>query len=582
MRLFGRNVLLRKKPVLMIFALGIGVTACGSKSEHQALSPSRATIGTSGLGGPQDFLTGLAGGDKGNGGDAVVCFSDSTVQEQVRLELFRNQAGGTNSNPFAKPETMRVVSSVELLDLYEYKLPNGFPPKRREVMKVDGTFQETVPAIFSRLEKKSAFATTLRDVYKTIPLNHWHASPGVVEINDSSQAFLLPSECLLIQVAARISDQVYYDEHLWNKMDELNHTALVLHELIYKIAVDHGDNNSQKARQIVGLAMSKDEFEQFDAYQVYKKLAPLGSFFSNWNIEGNQVQVQRVVSESDQTGIPNRLIVTPAAITIRGTLWNLRTDDRSQPNIETDHSGHLTRIYGAPQNSKIIKFAVPGFITFENGQITKLIFGQDQTVEVEINGRKWNSVNSASIINEKLRQIVGTTLISNNMGRITTSGNTTLDESGQAILWAEYGTFPFGKKIQVNSTDLKFDKDGQLIQAKNVQCTDTPCNHASDEVELSNGMFFYTNKDDFEFYPNGEVARIEFAATTNSSFWFGSVRPEMWFHNVVTVELEPGLKFKRAKFDANGIVHQGTEPRDLRVPNKWVRLSDNGQVIIED
>jgi len=230
------------------------VISCGKsavKSEKNSLENPKSLFDSSGE------ITNFTpqGDEKGNGGDAVVCFGDTTTRALFATSFQDYIAGRDSRNPL---DDRRFKYSVQLLDLYEYTLPVGLPAKSRAPIKLEGDLMERFEKINARLALKSGLADELSKNHQMIPLKSWRAADGVVEINDSYEAVVLKPDCLLMQVAVRQGSVVYYNRRLVEQMDTDNQFALYLHELVYKVASDFKIRNSIGARKVVGLLLSNE------------------------------------------------------------------------------------------------------------------------------------------------------------------------------------------------------------------------------------------------------------------------------------------------------------------------------------
>jgi hypothetical protein len=217
------------------------------------------------------------GDDKGNGGDAVVCFSDDDTYNRVKNILINNKRSSQALNPFEDETNMSAVSSIQMLDFYEYQLPAGFPPIQHKILPIQESFVSFINNKITEMSSKSGLADELKKQLASIPLNRWRAAPGVVEIDDSDSAVTLPNGCLLVQMAVRKSEQVYYDKFLFTKLDETNRAGLVFHELIYKFSVENGATNSRHSREVVGLLMG-DEWTPLLPIEIHQQLRKIGRF----------------------------------------------------------------------------------------------------------------------------------------------------------------------------------------------------------------------------------------------------------------------------------------------------------------
>ncbi len=174
-------------------------------------------------------LWAFAGGSVGNGGDGIVCRS------------------GT------KPE-------VETLDLYEARTMRGITA---ELGGPQLSWRDKLDIALTRLEKIDHFrAAHYQDRLNTF-LSEASFIPGIklIDIPDSQQV-ILPSQCTIEQVAIQKPPQfpgdAYYvvNKDLWDLMSTDNQAALVLHEIVYREAIEFGHQNSISARYFNSLVLS--------------------------------------------------------------------------------------------------------------------------------------------------------------------------------------------------------------------------------------------------------------------------------------------------------------------------------------
>ena len=351
----------------VFFTLGfIGIFACashhpgpGPDSDAQKSGDGTGSTGTPfGVPGTDDAPTYSAVGDeKGNGGDAVVCFDNDSVRSDVKAKILANRGNQNPVNPFADADVLDHVASVQILDLYEYLLPSGMPPRVKPVQAITKDPPEALEDILARVAPKSRLADRLRETLATMPFDHWRASPGVIDIDDSAQAITLPGSCLLVQIAVRQETFVFYDSHLFSKLDKLGQLTLVLHELTYKLfkASNSGADNSRPARVAVGLMISKDEWEQTSAYELHQELLELANFAFPTDVKGTEVWVSTVAGVGPNDMPLKFDVEAPTEIVIGGNRYVVvKADGRSDKTaIERLADGTLVRLIGRPRDGDL-------------------------------------------------------------------------------------------------------------------------------------------------------------------------------------------------------------------------------------
>lgn len=236
----------------------------------------------------------LMGGDRvGNGGDVVVC-----------------------------------GKKIELLDLYEARI-SGY-----EITKPLGnTYQEMLKNLIQknlqpiqpqRAAKYLKFLETFGQEAQFLP---------GIRLNDVDDAGMvaIPTGCILKQIAIQLSDderpagkkRYTVSLDLWNKLDEFNKMSLVLHEIIYREAIEHKSSNSMVVRATVGevlknkldldtfLSLAADlsdaiEYKNY-TWKVCELCKPVMTIFTN---EYNE-QVIKFEDSSLELEIDGRMTSTP-------------------------------------------------------------------------------------------------------------------------------------------------------------------------------------------------------------------------------------------------------------------------------
>lgn len=180
-------------------------------------------------------LSALASGDRGNGGDAMVC---------------RDSKGE--------------IISAEVLDLYEGRVIRSISydedqnanfremvTERLELLgRFDSPLMEKIKAVASGLVRNA------RNYESTGNLrveNVLFSNQLLEDVPDSGH-LTFDKGCKVEQLAIRTKKEFSEDpdfiiqKDIWAKLSQLNKSALILHEAIYKVFAERGDTNSKKAR----------------------------------------------------------------------------------------------------------------------------------------------------------------------------------------------------------------------------------------------------------------------------------------------------------------------------------------------
>lgn len=435
------------------------------------------------------------GHDKGNGGDVVICFKTTKAKEALKTMATTNQ-----SNPFSSPEAWKDVETLSLLDLIEFTLPSGLPPKRKLLLPIDKPYLEALDDVLDRAAPKSGFATAIREELKRMPLNHWKKVGGVFSIDDSKQAFFLPERCLLAQVAVRQDDHVYYDGFIFEKLSERNKLALLLHETIYAIS---GHSDSVETRKAVGLILSKDEWNELSALDIHNRLSGIGNF-SVPTIDGkSSIKFEQQGNE------------------LKGHF--------SSPTLY-DFGKFKTLVHSATASTK--EQFLDGKFTSLAGQLIEPINSAEHVLSIQLDTeqkivsfKKWtdNSVSltykditialfsSASLEHDHIR-ISGESAHESIYGKIR-SDAMTIDLTANQVQWTHIKSQIIEdekSQLCVHGT-AKFDSSGQLAYISNVSLYQWSCQNNHDDksfIQLANAKYMLNNTQVW-FYPNGDFKKIE-------------------------------------------------------------------------
>ncbi len=211
-------------------------------------------------------------GTEMHGGDSVVCFQNLAQKQKVEAVLRQNkmaaQMGYIRQDPFTDIDMNAVT--VETLDVFETRQSTSPGREFIEVINPVESVKERIKVLNTKIVSlASILETSLTGFYAP---SKWLASTtGIVEIDDSHELINYTKSCIPVQIAVQTDTRVYYDGRLYAKLDEVNKTALILHELMYSWAKNHS-SNSFNVRKYVGLLMLK-EFESYDAKEIKKEMS---------------------------------------------------------------------------------------------------------------------------------------------------------------------------------------------------------------------------------------------------------------------------------------------------------------------
>jgi len=158
-----------------------------------------------------------AGGVDGGGGKSVVC---------------RNAEG--------------VITSAELLDLYEGSTMYGLNIKKSTTPYAEQVESALLVLPASSRALTEAYAHIVRDKMTVLPVG-----TEIAPVDDSLEV-VTPKNCRPEQLARFYSqDKILVNGEIWERLDETNRAALILHEAVYANNRFAGATDSRRSRHIV-------------------------------------------------------------------------------------------------------------------------------------------------------------------------------------------------------------------------------------------------------------------------------------------------------------------------------------------
>lgn len=163
--------------------------------------------------------------------------------------------------------------NIELLDIYEAKLNNiklrSF--KNSEHIKM---LEELLKTLFKDINPKKS--DVYLEFYKNMP-QELRMIPNI-HLNDVDDAGVvaIPAGCSLEQIVIQLAEddipsdgfRYTFNKDLWDKLDEYNKMALLLHELVYRDAIENKRVGGMVVRSIIGQLLNSniDLLKYFTSY----------------------------------------------------------------------------------------------------------------------------------------------------------------------------------------------------------------------------------------------------------------------------------------------------------------------------
>lgn len=159
--------------------------------------------------------------------------------------------GGGGKGVVCRDDNNQIISA-ELLDLYEGRVQYGISvplsdePVMDQVRNAIGYISEGKGENF---KESLNFTAKLVNLKKRILPN----GTGLEDIDDSHHV-ITTKDCAIEQLANFTKgNQVLIDGEIWNKLNNTNKAALIVHEALYKQLRNYGATNSIRARKFVTL-----------------------------------------------------------------------------------------------------------------------------------------------------------------------------------------------------------------------------------------------------------------------------------------------------------------------------------------
>lgn len=184
-----------------------------------------------------------------------------------------------------------VTDKVILVDIYEAKLAQ----RKMIINSTNGNYKDRVKQILDRWQKISP----LRVEQYLIWLEAFESEATFISkvdlpnINDEG-IVVKPKDCEIHQIAIQLDEQdlgaaykrYTINKDLWDLLDESNKAALVLHELIFREAINSENQKSIRVRFLNGILLSLSTVEEY-----FYASANLDGMFLEWGWAGLSANV---------------------------------------------------------------------------------------------------------------------------------------------------------------------------------------------------------------------------------------------------------------------------------------------------
>lgn len=197
---------------------------------------------------------------------------------------------GNGGSVVACPQTGTEAPQLELLDYYELRVLRGVP---LALGRSDLPVQAKVEVALARLDSVSPKrARRYREHASTFFAEALFLKNARLAPIPDSDPIAIPEGCEIRQIAnqseplERDSPRYIIDDSLWQLLDNDQRAGLILHELIYREAIEMGHTNSVSARHFNGL-ISSERIESMPLPRFCAYLRELG--FTTTSIQGLDV-----------------------------------------------------------------------------------------------------------------------------------------------------------------------------------------------------------------------------------------------------------------------------------------------------
>lgn len=206
------------------------------------------------------------GGTSGGGGNALICFNDP----QIPLKIRARDASGAIIDGSIKNEYIGSVNKVEILDLWEAKLPRGLDQSQMPALvepRAKESVEQYTERIISRLDDiYPELAANLRAVQKQIPAAKAISfTDGLLPVNDYSLLGQIDSKnCVVGTIATHFIQneqaRLAYDPRLMKDKSHSPFSMYVtyLHEVVYMTArTKYNHIESTNTRKLIGALLQQ-------------------------------------------------------------------------------------------------------------------------------------------------------------------------------------------------------------------------------------------------------------------------------------------------------------------------------------
>lgn len=245
-------------------------------------------------------------------------------------------------------------------------------------------FDEKIQIALNRLQRVSPkraarFQLILANFFNE---TKWLTSGTLIDVPDSDH-ILLPNNCQILQIANQSTPVLSTDKRyvidfkLWQELNDDQKVALVLHEIIYKEALEDGHRNSISTRILNSLVLSK-ELEAMSVNEFTNVLKILG--FKTAEVQGIEVSLESDFLFYQNGNLKKANVIDGSLVEIKNNRVALKGE------VQFFETGAIEKLTPAGPMKFVLNedsFNVLPFPIwfFENGKIRSLILNRDNEVK---------------------------------------------------------------------------------------------------------------------------------------------------------------------------------------------------------
>ena len=217
-------------------------------------------------------FAGPGSSDGNGGGNVVICFTDPAIPVAIRDR--NSPYYGDLLDQYLEGDK---VSSIEVFDLYEARLPRGINARRPEIGEIrpDESAKEYIDRVAKRFDDSvPRISQIIRDGMKEFTDDNILLEPhGLQKIDDMASVGLIDTKhCVLATAAQQYKAEsalyLHIDQRIFShpKMSEMNRAVLLLHEVFYRLYRKQGASDSRTTRKLLGAVITQNNGTTLESF----------------------------------------------------------------------------------------------------------------------------------------------------------------------------------------------------------------------------------------------------------------------------------------------------------------------------